>query len=447
VVVRWEVAEDEGMKKIVRQGATVATPQLAHAVHVEVKGLQPDHWYFYRFHSGEAVSPVGRARTTPSPESVPQRLRFAFASCQHYEQGYYTAYKHMANDDLDVVIHLGDYIYEGPAGRKGVRQHAGPKTSRLHTLADYRIRHAQYRSDPLLQGMHARCPWIVTWDDHEFDNNYANDISELPNSDPVEFLWRRTNAYQAYYEHMPLRPTSIPRGPDMQLFRTISYGKLATFQVLDTRQYRTDQPNGDTLSPLDIDALNPKNTLLGRRQRGWLLNQLLRSQATWNVLAQQVMMAMVDVDITEGKRYSMDQWPGYAYERMQLLRWIADRRISNPIVLTGDIHSHWCNELRVDDRQTELPVVAVEFVGSSISSGGNYRPPKEMEAAELLKKQNPCVKFFNGQRGYVRCEVTPHSWRSDYIVVEDVLDANSQAPAVVKGKFVVEAGRPGVQQA
>lgn len=445
IAVRWEVAEDEKMKKVVRQGTTIATPQLAHAVHVVVSGLQPDRWYFYRFQCGEAVSPIGRARTTPSPDSLPARLRFAFASCQHYEQGLYTAYEHMAKDDLDLVFHLGDYIYEGPAQTKGVRRHAGPTRTRLQTLEDYRIRHAQYRSDPLLYNMHARCPWVVTWDDHEFDNNYANDIAETPHTDPVEFLWRRTNAYQAYYEHMPLRPTCVPRGPDLQLYRTVRYGRLAVFQVLDTRQYRTDQPNGDTLSPLDVDALNPKNTLLGRQQRGWLLAQLLRSQAVWNVLAQQVMMAMVDVDITEAKRYSMDQWPGYAYERMQLLRWIADRRISNPIVLTGDIHSHWCNELRVDDRKPELPVVAVEFVGSSISSGGNYRPPKEAESLPLLKEQNPCVKFFNGQRGYVRCEVTPQSWRSDYVVVEDVLKPH--APAVVKGKFIVEAGQPGVREA
>ncbi len=443
IEVRWEVAEDEGMKKIVRQGTALATPQLAHAVHVVVPGLSPDRWYYYRFHSGDATSPVGRARTTPPRSSLPQRLRFAFASCQHYEQGLYTAYEHMAQDDLDLVFHLGDYIYEGPASIKGVRKHAGPAKTRLQTLEDYRIRHAQYRSDPLLHGMHARCPWVVTWDDHEFDNNYANDISEVPNTDPVEFLWRRTNAYQAYYEHMPLRPTSIPRGPDMQLYRTIHFGRLAAFQVLDTRQYRTDQPNGDRLSPLDVDALNPRNTLLGRQQRGWLLSQLLQSQATWNVLAQQVMMAMVDVDITEGKGYSMDQWPGYAYERMQLLRWIADRRISNPIVLTGDIHLHWCNELRVDDRKPEQPVVAVEFVGSSISSGGNSRPAKEQEYTESLKAQNPCVKFFNSQRGYVRCEVTPQTWQSDYVVIEDVLKPGS--PAVVKGKFVVESGQPGVK--
>jgi alkaline phosphatase D len=157
------------------------------------------------------------------------------------------------------------------------------------------------------------------------------------------------------------------------------------------------------------------------------------------------MMAMVQINYMQYKGYSMDQWPGYAYERMQLLRWIADRRISNPIVLTGDIHSHWCNELRVDDRKPDQPVVAVEFVGTSISSGGNFRPPKEQELIESLKAQNPCVRFFNSRRGYVRCQVTPQTWHSEYVVIEDVLKPG--APAVVQGKFVVEAGQPGVKQA
>lgn len=441
IEVQWEVATDEAMRQVVQQGTTVATPQLGHSVHVEVNGLQPDRWYWYRFRAGDAESSIGRARTMPALMAVPDRLRFAFASCQHYESGLYTAYEHMAKDDLDLVFHLGDYIYEG-AGRDGqIRKHEGPE---LETLADYRIRHAQYKTDPMLRAMHQACPWVVTWDDHEFDNNCAADISEQPDVDPVDFLLRRANAYQAYYEMMPLRRRSLPHGPDMQLYRTITFGRLANFQVLDTRQYRTDQPNNDRRSPLNEAALDRRNSLLGDRQYGWLQASLLDSSSTWNVLAQQVMMAMVGFPTDDGQIvYSMDQWPGAASERMALMRFLQDRKVPNPVVLTGDIHSNWANDLRVDDREPDAPIVASEFVCTSISSGGNGRATIPDLEKRLAK--NPGVRFFNAQRGYVRCTVTPESWQSDYQVVEDVTKPG--APAVTKGSFVVEAGRPGIEPA
>lgn len=438
VDVRWEIAEDENLRDVVGQGTVVATPQLGHSVHVEARGLQPDRWYWYRFRAGDAVSPVGRTRTMPAPHARPDRLRFAFASCQHYEAGLYTAYKHMAADEPDLVFHLGDYIYEDPGRLLRPRRHVRRK---LVSLEDFRIRHAQYRSDPLLHGMHARCPWVVTWDDHEFENNCAGPISERKGADPAAFLEMRANAYQAYYEMMPLRPRSLPHGPDMTIYRTINFGRLAGFQVLDTRQYRTDQPNGDRASDLNEEALDPHNSLLGAKQAGWMKAALLRSTARWNVLAQQVMMGMADVSRTADKKYSMDQWPSAAFERMKLAAWMAERRVSNPVVLTGDIHSSWVNDIRVDDRKPETPVVATEFVGTSISSGGNGQAnPKDLP--DLLKR-NPFVKFHNRQRGYVRCTVTPDLWRSDYVVVEDVLRPG--APAVVKGSFAVEHGRPGAR--
>jgi alkaline phosphatase D len=272
VAVGWEIAEDEGLKKVVASGTATATPQLGHTVHVEAAGLKPDRWYWYRFTCGDASSPVGRTRTLPLPDAAPAQLKFAFASCQHYEHGLYTAYSQMAEDDLDLVFHLGDYIYENPNREtaKVVRKHTGPKDGKLKTLNDYRGRYALYRADRFLQGMHARCPWFVTWDDHEFDNNYANDIQEeqpkgQPKADPVDFLVQRAAAYQAYYEFMPLRRRSLPHGPDLQLYRTASFGRLAEFFILDTRQYRTDQPNGDGLKPLNEDALKKTNTILGRK--------------------------------------------------------------------------------------------------------------------------------------------------------------------------------------
>lgn len=440
VQVQWEVAEDEAGSKIVKSGTVTATPLLGHSVHVEVDGLQSDRWYYYRFKAGDATSPIGRTRTMPAANVMPERLRFAFASCQHYEAGLFTAYERMAQDELDLVFHLGDYIYEG-GGRDGqVRKHAGPK---LYTLGDYRIRYSQYRADPLLKGMHARCPWFVTWDDHEVENNYASEISGRQNADAAEFLIQRANAYQAYYEMMPLRRRSIPRGPDMKLYRKASYGQLAEFMVLDTRQYRTDQPNGDTASDLNEAALNPKNTLLGAEQRKWLQDSLAASRGTWNVLPQQVMMGMVDRTPGPERKYSMDQWPSSAHERMALVKFMADRKVKNPVVLTGDIHTNWVNNLRVDDRKPEQRVVATEFVGTSISSGGNgSATPRNLDT---LLAENPCVRFYNQQRGYVRCTVTPNNWRSDYIVIEDITKPGGNI--VDKASFVVEAGKPGANPA
>lgn len=442
VEVKWELASDENFKTVIKSGATSATPQLGHSVHVEAEGLEADRWYWYRFHAGDATSPVGRTRTFPTANTLPEMVKFAVTSCQNYEQGLFTAYEQMVMDEPDIVFHLGDYIYEYEAGRNGkVRTHHGRE---IESLGDYRIRHAQYRSDPLLHRMHAVCPWIVTWDDHEFDNNCADDISEQAGVDPADFLVRRANAYQAYYEAMPLRRRSLPSGCDMQLYRGASFGRLAEFLVLDTRQYRSDQPNEDRKSPLNAAALDKQQSMLGIEQKNWLCKKLITSNSTWNVLAQQVMMGMVDrKGDPEDPQYSMDQWPGYAAERMQLMKFIEDRRISNPVVLTGDIHSNWVNELRVDDRRGDDKIVATEFVATSLSSGGNGAA--EPKGLKQLMAANPGVKFHNAERGYIRCTVTKDSWKSDYMVVDDVTQPGGKT--FERSSFVVEAGNPSVNQA
>ncbi|MCA8964913.1 MAG: alkaline phosphatase D family protein, partial [Planctomycetes bacterium] len=417
-----------------------ASAKLGHSVHVEVAGLLPDRWYWFRFTAGDAQSPVGCTRTLPAPDADAAAMLFAVTSCQNWEQGLFTAYEQMAKDEPDFVFHLGDYIYEYAAGRNGkVRTHHGAE---IQSVDDYRMRYAQYRSDPLLQRMHARCPWFVTWDDHEVDNNYADDVSEQKDVDPRDFLLRRANAYQVYYEVMPLRVRSLPRGPKLQLYRQASFGRLAELLVLDTRQYRTDQPNGDRRSPLNSATLDKRNTLLGGAQRVWLKQALAESRATWNVLAQQVMMGMVGSMRKEEKvpHYSMDQWPGYAHERVELVRFLAERRIANPVVLTGDIHSNWCNELRVDDLQPDTPVIATEFVATSLSSGGNGSDkPRDHDT---LLAANPGVKFHNRQRGYIRCAVTPKTWTSDYVVMDKVEQPGGVAS--VRAKCTVEAGSPQV---
>jgi len=441
VAVSWQVAEDEAMTRVVRQGAVAADPAWAHSVHVEVDGLRPDRWYWYQFKAGGEISPKGRTRTMPPADAAAERLRFAFASCQKYQVGHYTAYEHMAREDLDLVVHLGDYIYEKGDGNDAVR----PRGLReIFTLDDYRARYGLYKSDPALQAAHAMAPWIVTWDDHEVSNNYANAIPEHPERmNTADFLRRRASGYQAYYEHMPLRRRSLPSGPDMLLYRRLEFGRLASFHVLDTRQYRTDQPEGDGVKPPGPAVMDPAGTLLGERQRDWLFDGLDRSPAKWNVLAQQVMMTRVDFRPGPEVAVSMDKWPGYEFERRRVLRQLRDRRIANPVVITGDVHCNWANELLVDFDNPADPAVGVEFVGTSISSGGDGAEKRPNSDAVLA--ENPFVKFFNDERGYVRCEVTPQTWRADYRTVPFV--SRPGAPLNTRAAFVAEAGRPRLQRA
>lgn len=437
--VDWQVSDDEAMTKIVARGTAVATPELAHSVHVEVTGLQPGRWYFYQFHGAGGDSPKGRVRTAPQADELPERLRFAFASCQHWESGLYTAYQHMMQESLDLIAHLGDYIYEQAGKADRVRMHVGPL---LKELDDYRNRHAQYKTDKFLQAAHAMCPWIVTWDDHEVANNYAASISEKPDESPEQLLAKRANAYRAYYEHMPLRSAQIPNGPDCRLYRRVAFGRLAEFAVLDTRQYRTDQPCGDGGKPQCAAALEPSATLLGADQENWLARTLNDSSGTWNVLTQQVMMGRVDRRPGDEEVYSMDQWPGYEANRQRLLKFFAERPKLNPIVVTGDIHSNWVNDLQVDDSDEKSPVVATEFVGTSISSSGNGSQSHK-DAAQMFK-ENPFVKFFNAERGYVSCEVTPKTFTSHYRVVPFV--DKPDAPLITRKSFIVEQGRPGANE-
>ncbi|HYN07672.1 MAG TPA: alkaline phosphatase D family protein [Vicinamibacterales bacterium] len=435
VDVTWEIADDERLSKVVKRGVATAAPEWGHSIHVEANGLDADRWYWYRFRAGDAFSSTGRTRTLPRAGQAATQLRFAFCSCQHYEQGLFTPYRHMSEEDLDLIFHLGDYIYEGPGAANRVRQHAGTE---LLTLDDYRKRYAQYRTDPDLQAAHAACPWFVTWDDHEVDNNYANAVSER--DDPREiFLMRRAAAYQAYYENMPLRRSSMPQGPSMRLYRGFSYGTLSSFFVLDTRQYRSNQPCGDGRKAPCPEVFDPKATLLGPEQERWLFQQLDRSRTRWNMLPQQVMMARVDQTGGPEESYSMDQWSGYDADRTRVLEFLAKRRPSNPVVLTGDIHSNWVNDLKVDFRDRASPIVATELVGTSISSGGDG-VDVQPRTPEILA-ENPFVKFYNSQRGYVSCELTPTSLSARYRIVDYVSRAG--APKRTRASFVVEDGKPG----
>lgn len=443
VRVDWEVSENEGFRRPVRTGRTVARPELGHSVHVEVGGLRPGRPYFYRFRAGDEVSPVGRTRTTPAPGAAVPELTFAAVSCQQYEHGFYTAYRRLAEEEPDLIIHLGDYIYEyapneyrAPGGN--VRVHEGGETT---TLAAYRRRHAQYRTDKSLQAAHAACPWLVTWDDHEVENNYADEVPETGVS--VEsFLRRRAAAYQAYYENMPLGRRSVPRGPDMQLYRRVTYGSLAEFNVMDTRQYRDDQAAGDGTDPPNPEQQDPNRTITGEAQERWLLDGLAASGSTWNVLAQQVFFAQRDFDTGDGQRFSMDAWDGYTGSRDRVSDFILERGVPNPVVLTGDVHNNWACDLKADYDDPASETFGAEFVATSITSGGDGADTSPGQ--EAVVAENPHIKFFNGQRGYVLCTLTSEQWRADYRVVPFV--SRPGAPVYTRASFVTEAGNPGLQR-
>jgi alkaline phosphatase D len=434
VPVRWEVAEDEGFTRVVRSGEALAIPELGHSVHVEVDGLRPAYVYHYRFLSGGAVSAVGRSRTAPAPGEPTDRLRFAFCSCQNWEDGWYTAYRHMTGEDLDLVVHLGDYIYEIGQSNRAVRHHEGPE---LFTLDQYRSRYALYRTDPDLQAVHAAFAWTATWDDHDVDNNYAGAIPE--NGDPALFLQRRIAAYQAYYEFLPLRRRSVPRGPDMSMYRSLQFGDLMAMSVLDTRQYRDDQPCGDRFKP-DCDArFDPTRDLLGGAQESWLLGRLAESRDTtkWSVLAQQVMMAPLKNWNTDGDpTHSMDTWDGYPAARQRVLEAFGSGAVRNPVVITGDVHSSWVADLHAGE--TDSPVVGTEFVCSSITTNmDGYDVP----AADGFREWNPHLRYHEERRGYVSCEVTPERFQASFRFVPWV--TRPDAPLQTRAAFVVEDGRPG----
>jgi len=442
IEVGYEVATDEGFTEIVQQGTSVATPELAYTLHVDAAGLKPGWQYFYRFMAGEDVSPVGRTKTTPAHGAATDRFRFAFASCQHYETGYYTAHRNLANDDLDLVVFLGDYIYEGSVGDDplNVRQHNGPE---IMSLADYRNRISLYKSDPDLQASHAAFPWAVTWDDHEVDNNWTSDRDQ-DGTPPEQFLLRRADAFQSYYEHQPLRPSSMPLGADMALYRRLTWGNLIEFSVLDTRQYRTDHPCGDGVQVICPAGFDPTSTLLGPDQEQWLLAGLDASGAQWNVLGQQIMAAAVDRQSGRGETFGMDSWNAYPAARDRIFGHLVNHQISNPVVLTGDVHAFWANDLKADFNDPESATIATEFVGTSISSNGDEDPADDPQLSIL--PENPHVKFMDGtRRGYVRCDISRDLWRTDLMAVETVREPESAIEALAS--FVVEDGHPGIEPA
>jgi alkaline phosphatase D len=442
VEVEWEIATDEQFRKIERSGRETAVPESGHSVHVELAGLQAGREYFYRFRTEGHISPVGRTRTTPNPNAMGPALTMCFASCSNWPAGFFTAYGALAAEEPDLVLHLGDYQYEGTGGAGAVRPVAGPETV---SLAGYRQRYAQYKTDPDLQAAHAVAPWLVVWDDHEVDNNYADEIPENPAQQPHEaFLARRAAAYQAYYENMPLRRSSVPKGIDMQLYRRLSWGQLATFHMMDTRQFRSDQvvcgPGGTADCPPRLD---PTRSITGAEQEAWLLDGFRRSQSRWDVLGQQVFFAQRDTNPDAPVSFSMDAWDGYVASRDRITRGWVDAGVRNAVVLTGDVHVAWANELKLDYADPTGPTVGTELVCTSITSGGDGADSNPN--GDGVVADNPHIKFRNGKRGYVRTRFTGDELRADFQVVEAVTTPG--APLRTAGSFVVPDRRPGLHPA
>ena len=446
VPVRWEIAADSAMRKIVAAGGTRAEPQWAHSVRIEPQGLEPGRWYWYRFRAGDATSPVGATRTAPRPDDPVDSLRFAVASCQQYEQGWYAAHRHIAADGPDLVAFVGDYIYESSWGKDHVRKHDAGEP---YTLEDYRRRYTLYKSDLDLQAAHAACPWIVTWDDHEVDNDYADDRPE-DGMEKEQFLLRRAAAYRAFYEHMPLPERMRPKGPDMRLYTQLGWGQLGRFFILDDRQYRSWQAcrrpgrkgGSNTVDIAKCDRLaNPNRSMLGRAQEKWLEGALSESRARWNLIAQQTTMAQFDQKPGPGRRAWTDGWDGYPAARRRLLDHLHQQRIANPVVLGGDVHSFNVADLKLDFDDEKSPVVASEFVGTSITSQA-----WPQERLNQYLPDNPHMKLMDSRfRGYTRVEVTPKEMRVDLRVLESV--QSREAACSTLATFVVEDARPGPQRA
>ena len=433
VQVLWEVATDEDFSDVVASGTDVASAEFGHSLHVDPEGLTPDTRYWYRFRVGDHTSPVGRTRTTPDQGAAVEEVRIAFASCQLRAAGHWTAYDQMAKDDLDLVLFLGDYIYEYPTGEGDL---SAGITAEPQTEADYRLLYGAYKRDPLIQAAHASAPWVVTWDDHEVENNYAADVPEQDTDAPT-FADRRKAAYQVFWENQPLR-LDPPDDDGLALYRTVEYGSLATFFVLDGRQYRTDQVCGDQ-SPTNpsecADLGDEADTMLGTEQEDWLTEGLSGTEATWKVLAQQtVMKALVLGDLV----LNVDQWDGYPAARTRLLSAIAEDGVENVVVLTGDIHIGAAADIHGDDAGADGPIVAHELVAPGISSPG-------LGFGDGIDTSSLGLAYSNlSDNGYVRAVITPETWTTEWMVVEGGVQEPGM-PVVVDATAEVTAGTPGLR--
>ena len=448
VPVQWELAHDEAFTRIAARGTETARADEAHSVHAEPRGLEPARGYWYRFQALGQRSATGRTRTAPGPGDEVRRFTFATASCQRYEHGHYAAWRDVAGSPPDLVLFLGDYIYEYAANPRALRTTHGGRTE---DLPAYRQRYADYKADPHLQAAHATAPWILIWDDHEAENDYAGLLGERrqPN-----FEAQRAAAYRAWWEHQPVPRAMKPVGPDARIHGSLDWGRLARIVTLDDRQYRDAQvcprpgrPGGSAF-PMLADCpqlLEPARTLLGREQEAWLAGQWSREHR-WNLLAQQTLMARCSrtAPWVEGKRagqYWTDGWDGYPGARERLLRGMIEARAAGPVVLGGDVHGNFVADLKVDYDDERGAVVASEFCGTSITSDGG---PQRL--VDELRPHNPHLHHARvDERGTTRFVLEPGRLQAELRVVEDPKRADS--PVRSGGRYAVEKAKRRGQRA
>jgi alkaline phosphatase D len=463
ITVRWEIAHDEGFTRIVQRGQAQALAQLAHAVHVEVAGLEGGRGYFYRFIVGDFTSPLGRTRTLPAADSAPSRFRIAYASCQRWEHGYYSAYRHMLADQPDLVLFLGDYIYEYPNSAQAVRKpNATSNGGWVITLDDYRSRYALHKSDPDLQAMHAACPWAFTWDDHEVQNDYAG-LSEGEAGPAVaDFSARRAAAYQAFYEHMPLRASALTRAlagltekpvAELRIYGQLKLGSLGSLYLLDPRQYRdaavcTKEGDGKTgsVNPAQCPAWNdPARSFLGAAQEQWLAQSLAQNAKNggWQIIGQSTRFGQRDSRASgTGQSFSNGAWDGYSAARTRLTDAIQKSRSQSTVMLGGDVHENWVGHIKADYAKPSSASIGTEFCGTSITSRHSASSTNDKIPERLAR--NPHFTFADAEkRGYGLADFSAQKLQVSLRTVSDVTskDATIQTLAqfaVASGKAVVE---------
>jgi alkaline phosphatase D len=439
--VGYEIAEEPAFRRVAQRGLARAEAAFAHAVHLEARGLQPGRPYWYRFFLGPWASATGRATTAPEPASAVDTLRFGACSCANYQHGYFAAYRHLAEEEPDLVLFLGDYIYESvDRSPAAIRPHSDGQAAT--TLALYRNRYAQYRSDPDLQRLHAAACCLITWDDQD---DYAGPWSE-DLIVPADFLKRRAAAYQAFYEHMPLPDRSRPAGDGMRIHAALDWGDLLRVHLLDGRQYRSrgacygPGKGGGHVETLHScpELADPARSLLGHAQEQWLQRGLAASPARWNVIAQAVLMARMQGARPDGQRGAWTEaWDGYPEARKRLLTHLRDAKVANPVVLGGDNHAFWANDLKPDFDDERAPAIATELIGGSITSHG-----PDYDATMKIVAQNPHVRFFESrQRGYAIADLAPQHMETRFQVVADATDPAS--PKTTLARFVIENGKAG----
>jgi alkaline phosphatase D len=457
VPVQWEVAIDPDMRTIVQQGEVQALPGDAHAVHVELAGLLPARDYWYRFRTNGEASIVGRTRTAPAPGTRLDRMRFAFVSCSHYETGFFSAYRHVAEENPDLILFLGDYFYEYAFTKPEHQYRRVRKYNREDLIVDlpgYRTRYAIHTLDPDLQALHAAAPILATWDDHEVENDYSGVHSQRMDVTTEQFLRTRADAYRAFFENMPIRRSKKPRGSDARIYDRLRYGDLAEIHLLDGRQYRsrtacvTPDDGGGHLEFANTCAeLNdPARTVLGFEQERWLHQGLKQGTARWNLIAQDQLFARFDQhEIDKDKKDTgrignwTDGWDGYPVARQRVIDSIATSKARNPVILGGDIHSFWVNDIKRDFNKPNSPTVATEFVGTSITSNN---PSQESFANSV--PLNPHIKLMDAQRhGWVSVDLRRDHMDTRLMQISDRRDP--KAPAWVFRRYEVEAGKAGAQ--